>query len=635
MRMPTSLLTPLVLALGLAAPLPAAALVLHETPSLAERVAAGDLPPVAERVPAEPHVTDLAALGLTPGRQGGELRTLVGRAKDVRLMFVYGYARLVVYDRDFELRADILESFEVEEGRRFTLHLREGHRWSDGRPFTAEDFRYWWEDVANNRELTPSGPPQEMLLDGRPPLFEVVDASTVRYTWHRPNPEFLPRLAGASPLLIYRPAEFLKPFHAAYADPARLDALVAERRVRTWATLHNRLDDLYRFDDPNLPTLQPWRNTSDATGTRFVGERNPFFHRIDSQGRQLPYLDRLILGVADGKLIPAKAAAGEVDLQARGIAFNNYTFLKENEQRSRFRTWLWSTAKGSHIALFPNLNANDPVWRALFRDVRFRHALSLAIDRRIINRSLYFGLALESNNTVLPKSPLHRRDYQERWAGYEPKKARALLDEIGLTERRGDGTRLLPDGRPLEIIVETAGESTEETDVLELVRETWAQVGVKLYIKPSQRDVFRNRVFAGETQMSVWTGLENGVPTPEMIPDELAPTSQVQLMWPKWGQYYETGGKAGEPVDMDGPKRLMDLLGAWYAAGDTDRRRAIWHDMLAIHAEETYSIGIIAAVRQPVVVGEALRNVPQDGIYNWDPGALFGIYRPDTFWLDR
>ena len=125
MRMPTSLLTPLVLALGLAAPLPAAALVLHETPSLAERVAAGDLPPVAERVPAEPHVTDLAALGLTPGRQGGELRTLVGRAKDVRLMFVYGYARLVGYrPGSFDLVPDLAAAVEVRDDRVFTFTLR-------------------------------------------------------------------------------------------------------------------------------------------------------------------------------------------------------------------------------------------------------------------------------------------------------------------------------------------------------------------------------------------------------------------------------------------------------------------------------------------------------------------------------
>ena len=80
---------------------------------------------------------------------------LVGRAKDTRLMVVYGYARLVGYDRQLDLEPDILESVDVEDGRIFTLHLRKGHRWSDGEPFTSEDFRYWWEDVANNEALEP------------------------------------------------------------------------------------------------------------------------------------------------------------------------------------------------------------------------------------------------------------------------------------------------------------------------------------------------------------------------------------------------------------------------------------------------------------------------------------------------
>ena len=625
----------LLLVLPAALPAPATGMAYKETPSLVDKVRAGILPPVQERLPRLPSVVDMAAQGKQPGRPGGELRMLIGRSKDVRLMFVYGYARLVGYDADLELRPDLLADCRVEEGRRFTLLLRPGHRWSDGAPFTAEDFRYWWQDVANNPALSPAGPPQDMLVNGQPPRFEVLDETTVRYEWDEPNPEFLPRLAAASPLLIYRPAHYLKPFHADYVDPAALQTAVAEARVRNWASLHNRMDNLYKFDNPDIPTLQPWKNTVEPPETRFVGERNPFFHRVDSQGYQLPYIDRFILSEADSKLIPAKAAAGEADLQARSIAFSNYTFLKENEKRSGYATLLWGTAKGSHVALFPNLNVTDSDWRRLLRDARFRHALSLAIDRHIINRSLYFGLALPGNNTVLARSPLYREDYRTRWTAYDPQRAAALLDELGLSRTRSDGTRLMANGRPVEIIVETSGESTEEVDVLELVRETWAEVGVKLYIRPSQRDVFRNRIYAGETVMSVWSGLENGIPTADMSPVELAPTMQDQLMWPKWGQFHETGGKAGEPVDMPGPKQLMQLLGAWYRAPEASRRREIWHEMLEIHAEGTYSIGIVAAVKQPVVVAHALRNVPVEGVYNWDPGAQFGIYRPDTFWLDR
>jgi peptide/nickel transport system substrate-binding protein len=602
-----------------------------ETPALRELVAAGKLPPVEKRLPAEPLVVRFGE-GAAPGRHGGTLNTLAGRSRDTRLFTVYGYARLVVYDRELNIVPDILERFEVKEGRIFTLYLRKGHRWSDGTPFTAEDFRYYWEDVANNRELSPSGPPRDLIVDGEPPKFEILDETTVRYAWSRPNPHFLPRMAATSPLYIFRPAHYLKHFHKKYS--AKVAKAEAEGTAkRRWSAVHNRMDNLYEADNPELPTLNPWINTTAMPADRFIAVRNAYFHRVDERGRQLPYIDRMTLAIADPKLIAAKAGAGEADLQARDLSFNNYTFLKHGEKTNGYHTLLWRAARGAHVALFPNLNVNDPVWRQLLRDARFRRALSLAIDRSLVNQVLYFGLAVEGNNTVLEESPLYRPEYRTRWARYDRKEADRLLDEIGLKRRRAGGLRRLPDGRPLEIIVETAGESSEQTDVLELIRETWREVGIQLYSKPSQREAFRNRIFAGETVMSVWSGFDNGLPTPDTPPDELAPTSQVQLQWPKFGQYFETRGKTGETPDMPEVKELAALYRAWMSSSTREERARIWQRMLEIHADEQFIIGVIAGVPQPVVARNTLMNLPAKAFYNWEPGAFFGIYRPDTFWF--
>jgi peptide/nickel transport system substrate-binding protein len=549
------------------------------------------------------------------------------------MLVVYGYARLVGYDRDLHIVPDLLESIEVKDERVFTMKLRRNHRWSDGAPFTTEDFRYYWEDVANNKELSPTGPPRELQVDGELPKVEFPDRTTVRYSWSRPNPDFLPRMAAASPLFIFRPAHYLKKFHKKY-NPKLAEAEANGTAKRRWSQIHNRQDNMYQFDNPNLPTLQPWVNTSKPPADRFVAVRNPYFHRVDQNGRQLPYVDRVVLQVAESKLIPAKTGAGESDLQARDIQFNNYTFLKKGEERNHYRTLLWRTAKGAQFALYPNLNVSDPVWRAVLRDVRFRRALSLAIDRSLVNQVLYFGLAVEGNNTVLAESPLYRLHYQTLWAKYDRKQAARLLDEMGL-KRNLDGSRRLPDGRPLEIIAETAGETTEQSDVLELIRETWREVGIKLYTKPSQREVLRNRVFSGEAVMSVWSGFDNGIPTADMNPDELAPTSQQQLQWPRFGQYFETRGKAGEAPDIPEAVELLKLRRDWRAATTSEERERIWHRMLEIHAEQQFVIGVVCGVLQPVVVRDTLRNVPETGIYSWDPGALFGIYRPDTFWLSE
>lgn len=178
-----------------------AGVALLETPGLAADVAAGRLPPVAERLPALP-CANPAGPTAVPGKPGGQLRTLIAKSKDTRLLAVYGYARLVGFDATLNLVPDIVHRIEVEDGRRFTLKLRPGHRWSDGHPFTAEDFRYYWEDVANNDKLSPSGPPRALLVEGAPPAVSYPDDVTVVYSWEEPNPFFLPALAGARPLFI-------------------------------------------------------------------------------------------------------------------------------------------------------------------------------------------------------------------------------------------------------------------------------------------------------------------------------------------------------------------------------------------------------------------------------------------------
>ena len=603
---------------------------LHETPFFAQDVTGGKLSGINERLPSDPAVAGLE----TVGNPGGELRMLMSGPKDTRMMVVYGYARLVGYTPALKLLPDILASVDVEDGRVFTLHLRRGHKWSDGYPFTSEDFRYWIEDVAQNNQLSPSGLPVTLMVQGEVPRFEVLDDTTIRYTWTRPNPLFLPALAGADPLYIYCPSHYLKQFHEKFADKTALERLVKKYNQRNWAALHARMDTMYRNDNPNLPSLEPWILKTKPPSERFIFERNPYYYRIDDAGHQLPYIDRVVMSIADSKIIPAKTGAGESDLQARYLRFDNYTFLKNSSERNKYSVRLWRTGPGSQLALYPNLNVNDETWRTLMRDLRFRRALSLAVNRHEINQAIYFGLAIEGQNTVLPQSPLYEPEYRSASANFDLKEANRLLDEIGLTKRDGDGMRLLPDNRPLEIIVENSGESTEQSDVLELIRDSWRHIGIRLFAKPLQLTLFRRRVFSGETLMSIDKGIENGLATAAMPPWEFAPTSQQQLQWPKWGQYYETKGKAGEAPDLQSATHLKELYEDWLGTALQPDQSRIWHAMLQIWADEIFSIGTVAGVLQPIVVSDRLHNVPEEGFYNWDPGAFFGIFKPDTFWLD-
>jgi peptide/nickel transport system substrate-binding protein len=598
-----------------------------EPPSLAARAASGELPPLARRLPEHPMVVTTAA----EAAYGGELRTLIGTPKDLKLAFVYGYARLVRFNHRYQIVPDIAERVDVAEGRTFTFHLRKGHRWSDGTPFTSADFQYWWEHVANNKELSPGGPPALLLVDGELPRVEFPDAQTVRFSWSKPNNLFLLDQAGAAPTILYRPAHYLKRFHKAFADAEKLAAQAKQERRRSWAGLHNARDALYVMDNPELPTLQPWKPTVAPPAEVFHAERNPYFHRVDQRGRQLPYIDRLKMILADKAVIPVKASTGETDLQARYLTFDQYTFLKRNEQQAGYRVYLWSTAASAAVALYPNLTTGDPVMRKLLQDRRFRQALSLGIDREEINKILYYGFGTIGQNTVL-RSPASHEDTRMAYARFDPAQANRLLDELGLKGRDAKGFRLRPDGQRLDVIVETAGESTEQTDVLELVADTWAQLGVELLIRPTQREIFRRRVFSGEAMMSISNSDLFGLPTPDMSPSWLAPVAEEQLQWSRWGVYFETKGKRGEAPELPSARRLVELYRRWLVSTERAERERVWGEMLDINAEEVFTIGILGGTLQPVVVANGLRGVPEKGIYAWDPGAHFGIHGPDTFY---
>ena len=492
----------------------AAAVTPVETPFFEADVAAGKLPPVADRLPKAPRLIDLKAMGREIGEPGGTWRMLMGDQRDLRMMTVYSYTRLVVFDDKLHLVPDILQSLDNQDDKVFTLHLREGHKWSDGQPFTAEDFRYYWDDVANNPKLSPSG---------------------------------------------------------------------------------------------------------------------PNFHRVDTAGHQLPYFDHATLTLGTTNLIPAKVAAGEADLQARYLNFEDYTFLKAGERKNDYTARLWELGEGAFAALYPNLTAKDPVWRGLMRDVRFRRALSLGINRHDINNVIFFGLARESGDTVLPQSPLYKPSFATDYTEFDVAKANALLDEAGLAQRDSDGTRLLPDGRRAEITVETSGENQLFTDILELVSGDWAKLGLRTFAHPSHLDIFRQRIASGDTIMSIDRGIDNAVPTAEFEPSDLAPTTDAQYQWPRWGLYTQSSGHEGEAIDLPEAKALLDLYHDWRHSSNADQQREVWTKMLDINADQVFSIGIVNGTRQPVVISKRMRNVPEAGLFAFEPGSFFGIYMPDTF----
>ena len=275
-----------------------------------------------------------------------------------------GYARLVGYDA--QLQAGARHPRELRRPGRtiFTFHLRKGHEWSDGTPFTTEDFRFTGRTSPTTRISRRPGPPRDAGQTASRRRSRSSTRPTIRYTWSKPNADFLPALA--LPIRsVHLPArEYLKQFHRNMPTRTSSRQLVKEARSRNWAALHNRMDNQDRNDNPKLPTLDPWVLTTKPPADRFVFERNPYYYRVDPQGHQLPYIDKVDRRHRRFQADPAQGGRGR-DRRCRRRSPLRRLHLPEGRREATASYWvlLWTTAAARNFALYPNLNVNDPVWR--------------------------------------------------------------------------------------------------------------------------------------------------------------------------------------------------------------------------------------------------------------------------------
>ncbi len=478
------------------------------------------------------------------------------------------------------------------------------------------------------------GVPRAMLVDGKPPRFEIVDPLTVRYSWDGPNPDFLPSARGAA---AAEPGAACRTIMQAVSQevPGRGQAQGADEGEQG-----QEVDGAPHPHGPPVPAGEPGSADARPLAQHAPSRRpssssssaTPISTESTRTASSCPISTSFMLNVSSSSIIPAKTGAGETDLQATGIDFTDYTFLKDAEKRYPVKVSLWKRTQGSRLALLPNLNYR-------------RRGLAAALARRALAagavagdrpraRSTWpssTGSATASADTVLPESPLFQAGVRQGLDRHSiPTRPMRCSTRSASTERDDDGIRLLPDGRTAQIMVETAGESTLETDVLELVTDHWRKVGIALFIRTSQRDVFRSRAIGGQIMMSMWSGIDNGVPTADMNPGELAPTVERPAAMAALGFLLlnRTARRVSRPTC---PRRLagraaQDVAGVG-GRGRPDRARS-GTEMLALYTDQVFSIGIVNGTLQPVLATARLQNMPDDGALRLRPTSYFGVYMP-------
>ena len=460
-----------------------------EAPMLAAMVAAGELPPVEERLPLEPSVRPLVGGGVDDiGLYGGTLHSAMMNITpwgDLSEMPDAG-GSLGAYDANMQLQGDIAKSVELgPDQTSVILHLREGMKWSDGAPLTADDFVFMWEDIQATEGLE-SWKGQLTFqsidrIDDYTVELHAAGGAVGDYTKMGLWP--------GSDWQMYAPKHYLERFFPRYNPDA--EALAAELGFADWKAAaqhhyfwHNRqpsADGVWR------PVTYPWNYESrDTTVKRFV--RNPYYFRVDEEGNQLPYVDRVVISVvADTEVYTARILSGESDVGFMSVAFENFTLFKENEAAGGYRVSALPGFNASDGGVAFNVNNGDPVKKELYQDVRFRQAMSIAIDREDINEVLYAGQGVPRQFTIGPSVSWFNPEWEQAWAQYDPDLANTMLDELGLTQRSSDGTRLMSNGEPLEIVMYVeAGRGDQPTAIgtVELLIDQWADVGVKLILKP-------------------------------------------------------------------------------------------------------------------------------------------------------
>ncbi|WP_333835044.1 ABC transporter substrate-binding protein [Rubrimonas sp.] len=639
-RMRRLLGTALVAVLGAVAA-QAAGPALKEAPALAERVARGELPPIEKRLPQNPVVyTPLDR----PGTHGGDWNhALVGGGSLSMVVRYQGYEPLVRFTPDWSgIEPNLAESWEVSpDSRVYTIRLREGVRWSDGEPFTTEDIRFWYDDVLLNSEVAAPVGQSYWQAGGEVGAFEVIDDYTFRVSFAEPNGFFLQQVAWANQDQMTRtPAHYLKQFHAAYNPEA--DALARQRGLDSWVALF-RLES--GLDDPNIhyqsstrPGLTPWvfeiapgQNTE-----RAVAVRNPYYFKVDSEGAQLPYFDRVVYQlVADPEVLLLKVLQGEIDMMDQYIGTpTNRPVLYDGQERGGYRFYTLKETAANTMVFQLNLNHLDPVNNALFNDRDFREALSIAIDRQMLIDAVYVGQGEPAQASIIKGDPLYSERLALQHTEYDPARANEILDAL-LPERDSSGFRLDSQGRRVSIIFEIDQTRKTFLDKFELAIPMFQAVGIDAQMRTMDRSLWETRVRRGREfdATAHQFGANSGVAA-MLDARYFVPFSSNSLYAPGWSLWFTD---PGNPNAVEPPAEIVaiqDLYRKLLATGDENEQRRIMTELLEMAADQFLVFGVSMPPDGYGIVRNDMVNVAMEmpNSYGWPTPAPT---RPETFFKSR
>jgi peptide/nickel transport system substrate-binding protein len=569
------------------------------------------LPEVGQRLPADPLVV------VPPERMGPYGGTWVryGTGPDDVWVTFWGrltYEGLVRWGpMAREVLPNLAVRWEVSDaGRSYTFWLRKGVRWSDGHPFTADDVMFWYRDLLQNRAITPMIP-RHFMPGGKLMQAEKLGSHCVRFSFSRPNGLFLQHMASgySSDAVVRYPAHYLKQFHPAYVSKKKLQAMAKREGYDFW---HQLFANRAAWNNPRHPRLWAWLPKSPPPARPAVFERNPYYWKVDPQGQQLPYIDRVNFYILDKDTIQLKLISGEAGMQGRHADFDNYPLFAKGGKGgvNAYRMLRWKSGHGGGKLLYFNLNHSDPVLRKVFHDRKFRVAMSHAINREEINRLCYLG-AGQARQPGPPKySPFYSEKLEKAYIKYDPKLARRLLDKAGLRKKDKSGVRLRSDGKPLALTIYCMDSGRVE----QLIAEYWRAVGVRTEVKMLDRDLMFRNMRGMTFSVGHWgSGMGEN---PILSPYAAIPYDDSSYWAIAYGHWFRSGGRRGQKP----PPQLEEIQNVYRKielTPDRSEQVRLFRKITDAHAENLWWMGTVGGLPAIVLAGRKFHNVPDVAAQGW------------------